>query len=201
MASTRSYVKVARAASEEQTRVALLDAAQEAFFAGRWEQTTLESIAAAAAVTKQTLLRHFGSKEGLLEQTFQRAYERVREQRMRAPDDDIEAAVDNLLDHYDAVGDPSLKIGAMQGGELITELGRRARQVHYEWIDHAFGRWLGRLPASEREPVRSALITICEVRPWSILTHELGLTRPQVKATLILTIRRLLGVAPQPAHP
>jgi AcrR family transcriptional regulator len=192
MEQPRPYVKVARAAAEERTRTALIDAAEHALFTGVWQSTTLESIAAGARVTKQTLLRHFGSKEGLLETTFQRAYDRVREQRMRAPADDIAAAVDNLLDHYDAVGDASLKLAAMQGGKLITEIGRRARQLHYSWVDHAFGIWLTGLPTSERRRVRAALITICDVRPWSIFVHELGLTRAEVRATLILTVRRLL---------
>jgi AcrR family transcriptional regulator len=192
MPRTRPYVKVARAAAEQRTRVALLDAAQEAFFTGRWEQTALDSIAAEAGVTKQTLLRHFGSKDGLLEQTFQRAFERVRDQRMRAPAADIEGAVENLLDHYHAVGDASLKISAMQGDGAIEDIGRRARQLHYDWIDHAFGGWLTRLPAPERKRVRAALITLCDVRPWSILVHELHLEPTEVRATLVLTVRRLL---------
>jgi len=53
--------------------------------------------------------------------------------------------------------------------------------------------WLGGCRRPKREPARSALIAICDVRPWSILMGELGLPRLQVRATLIVTIRRLLG--------
>jgi AcrR family transcriptional regulator len=195
MMRSRTYVKVARAQRELRTRTALLEAAERAFFAGIWEATTLDAVAAGAGVTKQTLLRHFGTKDGLLEQTFQRAYDRVQAQRMRAPADDIDAAVENLLEHYDSVGDASLKIAAMRGGQLITELGRRARQLHYDWIDHAFGAWLAALLPRDRAHVRATLITICDVRAWDILTNELGLSRADTKAALILTVRRLLTAA------
>ena len=85
MTDTRTYTKVARAETEERTRRALLDAAEDAFFSRPWDQITLEAIAATAGVTKQTLLRHFGSKEGLFEQSYTRSFERVRAQRMAAP--------------------------------------------------------------------------------------------------------------------
>jgi hypothetical protein len=81
----------------------------------------------------------------------------------------------------------------MRGGQLITDLGRRARQLHYNWIDHAFGRWLAALPPRDRTHVRATLITICDVRAWDILTHELGLSRAETKAALILSVRRALN--------
>jgi AcrR family transcriptional regulator len=196
MGSTRTYVKVARAEAEERTRSALLDAAEAAFFGGLWESVSLASIATDAGVTKQTLLRHFGSRDGLLERTFERAFERVQEQRMQSPSDDIRGAVANLLDHYDAVGDASLKIASMEGSGLIAEIGRRARQLHYDWIDHAFGSWLAARRQPERSRLRSILIALCDVRAWHILTRELGLTRAEVKSALVVNVGLLLGARP-----
>jgi AcrR family transcriptional regulator len=185
-------MKVARAAAEESTRAALLDAAEEAFFSRPWHEITLEAVAGRAGVTKQTLLRHFGSKEGLLEHSFQRAFEEVRAQRMAAPTDDIEGAVDNLLDHYEERGGRVLKIAAMDGVVAITEIGTRARQFHYDWVEHAFGAWLSRMRGKRRAQVRGALIVLCDVQTWAILARDLGLPRAEVRATLVLAIRRLL---------
>ena len=84
-------MKVARAHAEQQTRAALLDAADEAFLSGPWEQASLEEIACAAGVTKQTLLRHFGSKDGLLQRVLLRAFKEVEEQRLSVPTDDVAA--------------------------------------------------------------------------------------------------------------
>jgi AcrR family transcriptional regulator len=190
MARTREYTKVARAQAEERTRNALLDAAEKAFVAQRWEDITLAGVAADAGVTKQTLLRHFGSKEGLTAQAGQRALERVSEQRLSAPTDDIDGAVDNLLDHYYAVGERALKIEAMDGIDAIVKLKQRGREFHYAWVEHAFGTWL---TGRERARRRAALIAICDVETWSLLSHDLGLPRSEVRATLLLAIRRLLG--------
>jgi AcrR family transcriptional regulator len=193
MTDTRTYTKVARAAAQDRTRAALLDAAEEAFLEGPWEQASLEAIAARAGVTKQTLLRHFGSKDGLLEQAYERAFQRVRAERLGAPTDDLEGAVDNLLDHYEQHGEHALKIGAMGGDGTLERLGRRAREMHHGWVEHAFGFWLARTRGAERRRLRAALIVACDVQAWWILAHDLALPRREVRATLILTIRRLLG--------
>jgi AcrR family transcriptional regulator len=192
MTGTRTYTKVARAAAEERTRTALLDAATAAFFEYSWDQLTLEIVARRAGVTKQTLLRHFRSKDGLLEECFRRAFEEVRAQRMAAPADDIEGAVENLLEHYEAVGERALKLGAMDTDGPIAEMGLRAREFHYTWVEHAFGFWLNRAHGKQRTRLRAVLIALCDVQTWAILTRDLALPRSEVRATLLLSIRRLL---------
>jgi AcrR family transcriptional regulator len=190
--ASRPYTKVARAAAEDRTHEALLDAAERAFFSESWDKISLDAVAAGAGVTKQTLLRHFGSKDGLLEQTYGRAFERVRAQRLRAPSDDVGGAVDNLLDHYEKDGDRALRIGAMASSEPIAGLVENARQLHYDWVDHAFGMWLARRRGRRRVQVRAALIALCDVHTWSILRRDLGLPRRDVRAALVLAIARLL---------
>jgi AcrR family transcriptional regulator len=191
----RPYAQVARAAAQNRTRTALLDAADEAFFAGSWEQTSLTEIAVAAGVTKQTLLRHFGSKDGLAVQAATRGQAKVRDQRWSAPTDDVPGAVDNLLDHYDEFGGRALKIAsglASLGGGEMKDIGRTARQLHYDWVDHAFGAWLRGTRGKTRARQRAALIALCDVQTWWLLSHDLELARPEVRATLILAIERLL---------
>ena len=192
MTASRSYTKQARAIGEERTRAALLDAAVRLFFERGWEATSLEAVAGDAGVTKQTLLRHFGSKTGLLEQAFARAFENVRDQRWDVPGDDVEHAVDNLLDHYEAVGDRALKIEAMAGVEPFAGWVERARGLHYEWVDHAFDAFLRPLSGPDLVHRRAALIAVCDVQTWRLLRRQLGLARAEARATLVLTIRGLL---------
>jgi AcrR family transcriptional regulator len=192
MAEVRTYTKVARAEAEARTRDALLDAGQQLFFERGWEATSLAAVAAEAGVTKQTLLRHFGSKDGLLEQTFARASGTVRDQRFDVPGDDVERAVDNLLDHYEELGDRALKIDAMAEVDAVAEWVRKSREMHYEWVDHAFGAWLGASRGRDRERRRAALIALCDVHTWRLLGRHLGLPRAEVRATLILAIEGVL---------
>ncbi|HTW40830.1 MAG TPA: TetR/AcrR family transcriptional regulator [Solirubrobacteraceae bacterium] len=192
----RPYKKKARAQSQQRTRDALLDVANEEFYEGRWEKTSLEKLANKAGVTKQTLLRHFNSKEGLLMHTLMRTYFEVNEQRSSVPTGDIEGAVENLLDHYEAWGKRSLRIGAwLEGGNpLLAKISKGAREYHYNWVEHAFARWLSQLDDHTRRHRRDALITLCDVHAWWLLSHDLGLDRAAICATLTEAIEGVLGV-------
>jgi AcrR family transcriptional regulator len=190
----RPYKQVARAQAQEQTREALIDAATEEFFEGQWMKASLESLSARAGVTKQTLLRHFGSKDGLLMQALMRGAEQAREQRWSTPTNDVPGAVDNVLDHYEAWGERSMRMGAWQSGPtMLALISQGARQFHYDWIELAFGQWLDGLDEQARTRRRAALIAICDVQTWWILSHDLGLPRPEVHAILTDLITRLIA--------
>ncbi len=192
-ARTRPYRQVARAQAQQRTRDALIAAAQREFFAGRWEEASLEVIAASAGATKQTLLRHFGSKDGLVERALERGFEEVRDQRFEVPSGDVAGAVENLLEHYERWGERAMRIGAVDGlGEVVAGLGRRARQLHYEWVDHAFGPSLQRLGPKDRGRCRAALIALCDVHAWWLLSRDLELPRVEVRATLVNAIGSLI---------
>jgi AcrR family transcriptional regulator len=192
-APRRPYRQVARAQARQRTRDELIAAAQSEFLAGRWEEASLEAIAATARVTKQTLLRHFGSKDGLLEHALQQGYDEVRAQRFNAPSGDVAGAVDNLLEHYERWGEQALRIGAVEGlGGVAVEAGGRARQLHYDWVEHAFGSALALLGAKDRGRCRAALIALCDVHTWWLLSHDLELPRAEVRATLINAVESLI---------
>src|SRR5690348_6392232 len=61
----RQYRMRARARSTEATRETILDAVEVAFEELLFDEITLEAIAERSGVSVQTILRHFGSKEGL----------------------------------------------------------------------------------------------------------------------------------------
>jgi AcrR family transcriptional regulator len=190
----RPYKQVTRAQAQQRTRDALLDAAIEEFAEGRWQKVSLQALAARAGVTKQTLLRHFGSKDGLLMQALTRGAAEVLDQRWSAPTGDVRGAVDNLLDHYEAWGERSLRIGAwLSGPQMLAKLARAARQIHYDWVEYAFSPWLEQLDGKARERCRAALIALCDVHTWWLLSNDLSLARPEVHATLTNAIEQLLG--------
>jgi AcrR family transcriptional regulator len=192
-ARTRPYRQVARAKAQQRTRDGLIAAAQSEFLAGRWEEASLEAIAASAHVTKQTLLRHFGSKDGLLERAIERGFDEVRAQRFNAPSGDVPGAVENLLDFYEQWGERSIRIGALDGlGGVAASFARRARQLHYDWVEHAFGSFLEPLSARDRGRRQAALIALCDVHTWRLLSHDLELPRREVRATLIKAIESLI---------
>lgn len=195
LSSRRPYKQTARALAQEQTREALLDAADEEFFNDRWQKSSLKTLATKAGVTKQTLLRNFESKDGLLLHALLRSYAQVRDQRWSTPTGDIAGTVENLIDHYEEWGERALRIGAWQqsGPALLAKLSQAARQVHYDWVEYAFAPWLTPLDGETRAQRRAALIALCDVHTWRLLSHDLGFDRAQVQATLADTIERLLA--------
>lgn len=189
----RRYTQVARAAAQQRTRDALLDAAEREFFSGAWQRASLGGIATSAGVTKQTLLRHFGSKEGLLEEAMRRGLAEVRDQRWSAPRDDVEGAVENLLDHYERWGERALRLAAMEGGPPgLSDLALTSRQVHYDWIEYVFGPWLSPQRGDARSHRRAALIAVCDVHVWQVLSRDLALQRPAVGAILTKLVRGIV---------
>jgi AcrR family transcriptional regulator len=190
----RPYKKVARAESQQQTRDALLDAAEQELSESGWSKTSLEKLAAKAGVTKQTALRHFGSKEGLIEAAIRRTSEIVRKERARAPVGDVPGAVRNLMDHYERWGNVVMRVLAEEHRiSLVRKVTDRGRQVHYEWVDYAFGPQLEGLDEEACRRRRAALIVICDVHTWWLFSHELGLGRAEISVILVDLIERLLA--------
>jgi AcrR family transcriptional regulator len=195
--NSRPYKQVARARARQRTRDALLDAAESVFLREGWERGSLdasvEALARSAGVTEQTLLRHFGSKGALLEQVVRRIGERVQDQRWAVPTDDVPGAVENLLDYYEEWGEEILRIGAAERSPAIVEIAQRGRQLHYEWVEHAFGRWLAPLKGRARSSRRATLIALCDVHTWWLLSHDLDLSRREVQFSLTDAIERVLA--------
>ncbi len=191
--STREYRQVERAKAQERTREALIEAATDEFFEGNWLKSTLDSLSHKAGVTRQTLLRHFGSKDGLLMQSLMRGASQVRDQRWSTPTTDIAGAVDNAIDHYEEWGERSVRLGAWQRGPTVLALfANAARQMHYDWVEHAFAKWLDGFDDETRAERQAILVVLCDVQTWWILSNDLGMARRQVHAILTDQIERAL---------
>lgn len=157
------------------------------------DQATLDDVAARAGVTVQTVLRRFGSKEGLISATAEEVRGRVEGQRGEAPVGDVEGAVRNLVEHYEEWGDNTLRMLAHEERyPAIREHTDRGRAGHYEWVERTFAPFLERRSGGERERLRAELISICDLYTWKILRRDLGLGREQTELALVEMIAALL---------
>jgi AcrR family transcriptional regulator len=188
----RPYKQVARAQAQQRTRDALLDAADEQFSKDGVSKASLESVAAKAGVTKQTALRHFGSKDGLIEAAFRRLSEGVRRERGEAPVGDLPGAVSNLMDHYERYGDRMIRLlGEGHWFYLVRRATDHGRQVHREWVEKTFAPQLSKFGEGVRERRLAQLVTVCDVYVWKLLRGEMKLSVPQAELALIELIEGL----------
>src|SRR5262245_13337006 len=100
MKSSRSYVMTARAEATAATAPRILAAA-----VGRAEERTpldlpLADVATRAGVSVQTVLRHFGSRDALMDAALSFAVTQVESERA-APAGDVATAVRVIVDHYE----------------------------------------------------------------------------------------------------
>src|SRR5215213_7132878 len=93
--SRRAYRSPVRAAAAAATGERIIEAALARFSAQPYEEVALEDVARDAGVAVRTVIRRFGSKDGLLTAVAGNVGERVMAQRNEAPADDVPAAVRN----------------------------------------------------------------------------------------------------------
>ena len=189
----RPYRMGARAEAAEETRRRIMDAVIGLHMERYYDQISLDDVAKRAGVTVQTVLRRFGSKDGLIDAASEVARERVVSQRSEAPVGDIVGAVENLVDHYEEWGESSLRLLAQEDRvpafRKATDAGRA---LHYEWVERTFEPLLAERGGEDRRRLLAQLIAVCDVYFWKILSRDLGLSREQTALALremILTLK------------
>lgn len=193
--AARPYRMVARAASAAATGERILDATVEIFWERPSDQISLDEVARRAGVTVQTVIRRFGGKDGLFVAAGEREGARVARERDPTVVADLDGALRQLLDHYEARGDKVLRLLAEEervpGLKGIVD---RGRAMHREWCGRVFAATLDRLPPTTRRRRLAQLVAACDVYTWKLLRRDAGLSRRQTELALTELIQPLLEV-------
>lgn len=176
----------ARAEAARLTGERIIDALVSLYLEQPLEQIRLADVAERAGVTVQTVIRRFENKTGLVAAAVQRVSEHVMAQRGAVRPGDLADAVSKLIDHYEEVGDLSLKLLAEEpttpGLGSITEIGR---EHHRNWCATVFASTVERLDGLARLRRLAQLVAICDVYTWKLLRRDAGLSRAQTELALI----------------
>ncbi len=187
----RPYRMTARAKAAEQTRRDIIDAAARLFMEDDPDRITLEAIAARAGVTLQTVLRKFGSKDGVFAAAAEHKNAEVA--RSREPDrpGDRPSAVRALIASYEQLGDLNWRLLRFEGpiGALHHIL-VTARALHRDWIARTFAELLPRRGAG-RERRIDALFTVTDFYVWKLHRLDLGRTRAETETAMLLLVDAL----------
>jgi AcrR family transcriptional regulator len=177
----RPYRMRVRAQAAEATAQAIIAAARVLFAERAYDQVSLPAIADRAAVTVQTVLRRFGSKEELFAAAARERSDQIRADREAAPPGDIP----HLVAHYERWGDEQAHLLAQEARvpaiRAITDAGRR---YHRDWITRAYGPALATLPPATRRRKLAQLTAVTDLATWRLLHHELSLGQDQTAAAI-----------------
>jgi AcrR family transcriptional regulator len=177
----RPYRMRARAQAAEATADAIIAAARALFAVRAYDEVSLPAIAERAAVTVQTVLRRFGSKQKLFAAAARECSDQIRADREAAPAGDVR----HLVAHYERWGDEQAHLLAQEARvpaiHAITDAGRR---YHRDWIARAYAPALDKLPPATRRRKLAQLTAVTDLTTWRLLRHELGLGQDQTAAAI-----------------
>ena len=184
-----------RRAKAEQARERVLEATRE-LFVSHTSGFTLEEVAGAAGTSVQTVLRTFGSKDGLILEAIGSSRGFV-EAFQRAEDDG--QAVRQLFDDYEEIGD---RVVAMLAAEPrvpgLATVVERGRHHHHDWVRSMFGPALDGLAEGRRAEAEAGLMAATDVYVWKVLRRDLGLGRAVAERVVVRLVRAALGGDPPP---
>lgn len=190
----RAYVQTTRARSAERTAERILAAAYARLTSAYYDEVTLDQIAVDAGVTAQTVIRRFGSKEGIIRALAEVNTRRVATQRGEAPPGDLRGTVANLVEHYEADGDMALHLLQQEGRvPAYAEVTDHGKRFHADWCGRVFAPWIDGLRGVDRQRRFAQVVAICDVYNWYLLRRQRGLSRRQVELALIELLEGVLS--------
>jgi AcrR family transcriptional regulator len=183
-----------RADAARATATRVLDVAVELFTEQPYEDVSLDDVASRANVTKRTVLRRFGSKDGLFVAAMERAAREMVRQRDAAAVGDVTRAIRNLLEHYERWGANRLRLLAQEDRiATVAEHVDAGRRYHRAWVERTFAPLIERFPQSARKRRVAGLVALTDVYTWKLLRRDLGLSPAETERTLVELISKREG--------
>ncbi|MBK7862717.1 MAG: TetR/AcrR family transcriptional regulator [Archangiaceae bacterium] len=199
--TTRSYRMQRRGAAVERTRQRILSAAYALWLKLDYDALSLEQVAARAKVSKQTVIRQFGSKDRLAFATAD--WLRTREEAARTVEPgDLGEAVSVLLGRYERMGDANVRVLAIEHRvPAIRYMLQGSRQSHRSWVERVFAPYLPRDRGAAYRRKVTAFYLATEVMNWKLLRRDLQLSRGQTEGVFLELLTALAHAAPADVAP
>lgn len=180
---------VRRAEAFEEVRKAILDAAIEIGD----PRTPLSAIAAEAGVSERTVLRHFGSRDGLVAAAIDEGTRRDEAERFTAPSGDVAGAIACLVSHYETVGDRILRLLAEEGADRqIDRLLADGRAIHWRWVEEKLAPLLEGRSRPEQHRRLAQLAAVCDVYTWKLMRRDGRLGRADTERSICELVNAII---------
>lgn len=181
----------ARAESTAATRTRLIRAALDEIREQRSFGVTLAAVTHRSGISTKTALRHFGSREALLDAAVLQIVHEVTDRR-RPPPGDVNAALQLLISDYELIGDNVLgSLAEEERDPRAKALSDAGRAGHRDWVQRVFSQELANAPDDQREELLDLLVMATDVYTWKLFRRDRSLTPQQVHARMTRAVRAL----------
>lgn len=189
----RTYQMSKRAEAVAQTESAIFSATAALWRDRPFTDISLEAIAEGAGVSVRTIIRRFGSREGLLETCIKNDASEIESDREKAEVGDIDGALEYLLNDYESYGDAIIRTLAVEDQiEAAKTVLRAGRNYHREWCARIFSPYLPTQTHSNYEQELTAFVVATELYLWKLLRRDLGYDLKETKQTFLRLVNGLV---------
>ncbi|HEU4455664.1 MAG TPA: TetR/AcrR family transcriptional regulator [Longimicrobium sp.] len=163
------------------------------------DEITLAAIAGRAGVSVRTVIRRFGSREGVIAACIEADAAGIVAERDQVAPGDVDGALDVLLAHYERDGDAVLRTLALE--ETVAEakaIAEAGRAGHRAWCARVFAPHLPS-PADAAHAVRlDAFVAATDLFAWKLLRRDLHRSADETRRVIRTLVEGLLSL-PDPA--
>ena len=195
----RPYRQTSRAEATRRTRDRILDATDELFQGDAGATFTLEQVASGAGTTVMTVLRHFGSRDGLIAAGAERFRGRLQADRDLVPTGDLDAITGYLDEHYEQTGRRHLRWYPLEEtNPPIRALLEHGRELHRRWVVRVLAPHLDGLHGDGLARRTALLVVATDLLTWRLLRLEQRLDRVGYRAAVLDLLVALRPADPPP---
>lgn len=193
MKSSRPYSMAKRSEQAAATRQRIVDAAR-GLISSQAPDFTLALVAEAAGTSVQTVLRAFGSKEGLITETVIGSLSSEYATPAPAPRS-VHEAVGQVFDEFEEIGDRLMWMLANEHRvDGLAAVIARGRAIHRERVTSVFADRLAEYGPAERRRVVAALLVATDAYVWKLLRRDLGFGRIAAEAVVERIINGVFAI-------
>ena len=190
----RSYTMSVRAEQMAANERSIIVAVVELWMELPFHEITLDRVAERAGVTVRTILRKYGSKEGLIEACLESEEVAIDPGRQTPEPGNIQTIIEILCAEYEAMYPAVMRtIAAAEQFPAAAKILERGRQYHCEWCARAFSPFLPTPGTQAYETRLTAFIAATEIYLWKLLRRDMGKTLEEVKEVVRLLVEGIIS--------
>jgi hypothetical protein len=187
-----TYNNTNRQIKAEETKLLIIKAWGKLWTQYSINDITLDMIAEEANVTKRTILRKFGSKEGLMAESLSYDPAEISAKRGHAKPGDIDDILKTLLSNYENIGDAAIRTINLESElEVARQIGDKGRTLHRNWCKKVFAPFLPDPKSPNFEIQLTSFISVTEIYLWKLMRKDLKLSK---KKTISVFKNMLEGI-------